>query len=170
MDLKQHTQLQTELTAAYHDYSKILKGYVFSKIRNHSICNDLVQDTFLKTWIYLVKAGKIDSMKAFLFHVLKNLIVDEYRKNKAISLELLEEKGFQLSAGDFRRLYDILDGKKAFLMIPSLPKKYQKVMEMRYVENLTIEDISKIIRQTKNNTTVILFRGLEKLRLLYSTT
>jgi len=32
-------------------------------------------------------------MRAFLYHILNDLIVDEYRKHKASSLTLLMEKG-----------------------------------------------------------------------------
>lgn len=68
-------------------------------MHDHEIGKDLVQDTFLKNWKYLVTGGKIDTMKSFLFYVLNHLIVDEYRKqnHKAPSLEVLIEQGFDPS-------------------------------------------------------------------------
>ncbi len=107
-------------------------------------------------------------MKAFLYHVLNNLIVDEYRKRKTTSLDTLLEKGFEPVVDDSsKRLMNILDGKAATLLISELPEMYRKVMKMKYIQDLSIKEISLIIGQSKNATTVQLHRGLEKLKLLY---
>lgn len=94
MTPKQNVQRQKTLTVAHHDYEKGLKARAFFKVRNHEIGEDLVQETFMKTWIYLVRGGKIDVMKAFLYHILNHLIVDEYRKHKTTSLDVLHGKRF----------------------------------------------------------------------------
>lgn len=83
------------LTGAHHDYEKGLNARAFFKVHDHAIGEDLVQDTFMKTWKYLVKGGKIDVMKAFLYHTLNHLIIDEYRKHKTVSLDALLEEGFE---------------------------------------------------------------------------
>lgn len=164
---KQEMARKGILTFAHHKYEKGLRLYSFFKIRDRALSEDLVQETFMKTWQYLVKGGKIDLMKAFLYHVLNNLIVDEYRKHKTISLEVLMEKGYEPSAGHPEHNFNILDGNIAMLLICDLPKKYQKVMHMRYVSDLSITEIARITGQTKNATAVQLHRGLEKLKLLY---
>lgn len=124
----------------------------------------------MKTWSYLVKGGKIDVMKAFLYHVLNNLIVDEYRKHKTTSLDILLEKGYEPSGDSRESIINILDGKKALFLIQRLPKKYQKVMRMRYVQDLSLKEMSLITGQSKNTIAVQLHRGLAKLKLLYTRT
>lgn len=168
MTPKQKKKQEIILNTAHHDYEKGLNLHAFFKTSNHAIGEDLVQDTFIKTWKYLVKGGKIDIMKAFLYHVLNNLIVDQYRKHKTTSLDTLLEKGFEPSVGDSGRLFNVLDGKAAFLLIQSLPKKYQKVMRMRYVQELSLKEISLITGQSKNTIAVQVHRGLAKLKLLYN--
>ena len=155
------------LTAAHGDFAKRMNTYAFFKTHNLAVSEDLVQDTFMKTWRYLVKGGKIEVMKAFLYHVLNNLIVDEYRKNTTTSLDVLLEKGFEPSKDYSENLLDVLDGKAAIILIQRLPERYKKVMRMKYVQNLTLGEISLITGQTKNTTAVQLHRGLEKLKLLY---
>jgi len=168
MSPTQETKQQAILTVAHHDYAKKLKSYAFFKVHNSITSEDLVQDTFIKTWKYLVKGGKIEVMKAFLYHVLNNLIVDEYRKHKTISLDVLMEKGFSPSVDNSKRLMNCLDGKAALLLIQHLPDKYKKVMYMRYAQNLSLKEISLITGQSKNSVAVQLHRGLEKLKLLYN--
>ncbi len=165
---KQKIKQQGILTAAHGDFEKGLNAYAFFKIHDRAVGEDLVQDTFLKTWKYLMKGGKIDVMKAFLYHILNHLIVDEYRKHKTTSLDDLVEKGFEPSTGREGRLFNFIDGKKAITMIGSLLFKYQKIMRMRYVQCLSLKEMSLITGQSKNALAVQVHRGLAKLKVLYN--
>jgi RNA polymerase sigma-70 factor (ECF subfamily) len=168
MTVKQDIKRKAVLTLAYHDYAKGLNSHAFFKTNDHTTGEDLVQDTFTKTWIYLVKGGKIDIMKAFLYHVLNNLIVDQYRKNKTSSLDVLMEKGFEPGDDHPKHLFDVLDGKAALLLIQRLPVAYRNVMRMRYVQGLSLQEMSLITGHSKNALSVQTHRGLAKLKLLYS--
>jgi RNA polymerase sigma-70 factor (ECF subfamily) len=168
MTSKKEAAQNALLTLAHHDHSKGLNSHAFFKIHNHAIGEDMVQETFMKTWVYLAKGGKIEVMKAFLYHILNNLIVDEYRKRKNSSLEVLLEKGFEPSVDTSESLFNILDGKKAILLIAQLPLAYQKVMRMRYVQDLSLAEMSLITGQSKNTMAVQVHRGLEKLKILYN--
>ncbi len=168
MTPKQEKRIKTELTVAHSDFEKGLNARAFFKTNNHMISEDLVQDTFIKTWSYLLKGGKIEMMKAFLYHVLNNLIVDQYRKHKTTSLDLLIEKGFEPKTNDSsENIFNALDGKAALLLIVRLPKIYQKVMRMRYIQDLSLKEMSLLTGQSKNSIAVQIHRGLEKLKLLY---
>jgi RNA polymerase sigma-70 factor (ECF subfamily) len=168
MTEKKEKEMQEILTIAHNDYEKGLNARAFFKVSNHEIGQDLVQETFVKTWSYLAKGGKIEIMRAFLYHILNNLIIDQYRKHKTTSLDIILEKGFEpASDDDFSRLYNILDGKKALLLIARLPQKYQKVMRMRYVQDLTLKEMSMITGQSKNTLAVQAHRGLDILKSLY---
>ena len=166
MTSKQETQLQGVLSIAHQDFERGLNSHAFFKVHNHATGENLVQDTFMKTWIYLVKGGKIEMMKAFLYHILNNLIVDEYRKHKTTSLDVLLEKGFEPSVDNSKSLFNVLDGKAALLLIGRLPLKFQKVMRMKYVQDLSLKEMSLITGESKNTLAVQAYRGLEKLKLL----
>jgi len=167
MTVKQETQLRAILTAAHLNHEKKLNVHAFFKLSDHNLSEDLVQNTFIKTWKYLVKGGKIDIMKSFLYHILNDLIIDEYRKHKTTSLDNLREKGFEPSINGSERLFNFLDGKASVLLIRRLPKTYQKVMHMRYVQELSIKEMSLLTGQSKNAITVKTHRGLKKLKELY---
>jgi len=166
MNQEQEIQQKKILTDAHTLYEKALNSHAFFKVHDHATGEDLVQDTFLKTWKYLVKGGEIVLMKSFLYHVLNNLIVDQYRKHKTTSLDVLIEAGFEPSIDDSEHVCNVLDGKAAFLLIKHLPKKYQKVMSMRYMQHLSLEEISHVTKQSKNAVAVEVHRGLLKLRLI----
>ncbi|MDP3954554.1 MAG: sigma-70 family RNA polymerase sigma factor [bacterium] len=107
-------------------------------------------------------------MKAFLYHVLNDLVVDQYRKHKPVSLDVLLAKGYEPPAGHPEHHFNTLDGKAAALLIQRLPEKYQKVMHMRYIRDFSLKEISLVTGQSINTTAVQLHRGLEKLKLIYA--
>jgi RNA polymerase sigma-70 factor (ECF subfamily) len=163
----QKTTRQAVLSSAHADFEKVLNSYAAFKVSDKAIGEDLVQDTFVKTWSYLARGGKIHVMKSFLYHVLNNLIVDEYRKRKTTSLDVLLEKGYEPSFDNSKSLFDLLDGKSALLLIQRLPLTYRKAMRMRYVQDLTLKEMSLVTGQSKNTLAVQLHRGTQKLKLLY---
>lgn len=167
MTPKQEKEGHALLTEAHHDHSKGLTSHAFYKLHNQAMSDDLVQDTFMKTWKYLVKEGKIGIMKSFLYHILNNLIIDEYRKRRTTSLDALLEKGYEPGTDERESLINVLDGKGALLLIAQLPVRYQKVMRMRYMQDLSLSEMSLITGQSKNTMAVQLHRGLAKLKLLY---
>lgn len=152
---------------AYKDHEKALLKRSFAKVGNSELSEDLVQTTFLKTWEYLLKEKEIQHIRGFIFHVLNNLIIDEYRKSRSVSLEVLQEGGFEIAFDDTDRLIDQADGKTAMLLIPLLSEKQQKVMTMRYEEMKTIQEIAEATRQKQNTVTVQIRRGLDKLAILF---
>jgi RNA polymerase sigma-70 factor (ECF subfamily) len=152
----------------YATYQNSLSAYALSKTNNKTLSEDLVQDTFTKTWKYLVRNGKVVSMRALLYHILRQLIIDEYRKhNKPTSLDNLLEKGFEPSKDDYERNFDISDGKRVAQLIYRLPEKYQIVIHMRYVQELPLKEMSLLTNQSPNTVAVQCHRGLEKLKTIY---
>lgn len=158
------------LTVAHQDYRKQLKRYSLSKVNNPQLAEDLVQDTFLRAWNYLLKGGKVDTMKSFLYQILHRLIIDEYRRGKRTSsLDDLVEKGFEPSreTGEFEHISNVLDGKAMMLLIRKLPDRYRTVLSMRYIDNLSIEEMAARIGQSKNTVAVQIHRGLVKLKQVF---
>ena len=78
------------------------------------------------------------------------------------------EKGFEPSEDDSQRLVDMLDGKRAILLISRLPEKYKKIMRMRYVQDLSLYEMALITGQSKKTLAVQVHRGLEKLKKIYN--
>jgi len=152
---------------AHKDFEKGLKAYAFFKVSDRDACDDLVQDTFMKTWSYLARGGKIYIMKAFLYHVLNNLIIDQYRKRKCFSLDVICEAGFEPASEDHAHLVDELDGRSATLIIATMAEKYRSALSMRYIEHLTLSEMALKSGKTKNMLAVHIHRGLEKLKMLY---
>jgi RNA polymerase sigma-70 factor (ECF subfamily) len=160
---------------AYEAYNDALFRHALFRVSNRDRALELVQDTFLKTWDFLHDGGQVDQYKAFLYRILNNLIIDEYRKKKSSSLdEILEndtgDMEAKLSEGSAREVEEDFDERAAVegirARIPDLPDTYRDVITMRYIDGLTPKEIASMMGISENVVSVRLHRGTHKLREL----
>ncbi len=133
------------------------------------MAKDLVQETFTKTWAYLAKGAVIENMRAFFYRTLGNLIIDEYRKKKSISLDAMTEySGFEPVFHDQENLENKIDGRIAIDMLKDISEGYREVIFMRYVEDMTLTEIAAITGESENAIAVKVHRGLKKMKELFN--
>lgn len=157
------------LEHAHKEFSNALLKYAYLRVHNKGLSEDLVQETFLKTWRYVIRGGDISIMKSFLYHILNGLIIDEYRKqtHRISSLDLLTDNGFDVSTDEHKHKGDAVDISTVTNYIESLPEKYKRVLYMRIILCMSPEEISNELHQTKNTVTVQLHRGLKRIQDLH---
>ncbi|MEK7554593.1 MAG: RNA polymerase sigma factor [Patescibacteria group bacterium] len=151
---------------AYDRHADAIYRHCYFRVFSKARAEELVQETFMKTWDYLGKGGRVENMKAFLYRVATNLIVDESRKRKEASLDAMRESGdFNEPAGD-----GALDAEKLILMrevcskIAELEPEDKAVIVMRYVDDLDPQEIAEVLEITPNNVSVRLNRAMKKLK------
>lgn len=156
---------------AFEDYGDALFRHASLRISDREKAIDLVHDTFTKVWSYVRSGHEIEQFRPFLYKVLNNLIIDEYRKKKEASLDaMLEQEGVDegsfddLTGSDVEALAATLDGKKAFAVLEELPDVYREVVVLRFVDELGPKEISTLIEESENVVSVRLHRGLKLLR------
>jgi len=91
---REHSIHQKDFLKAYDELSDALFRHSFFRVSNKEVALDMVQDAFMKTWNHIVGGKIIENYKAFLYHVMNNLIIDYYRKSKSSSLDVLLDDGF----------------------------------------------------------------------------
>lgn len=60
---------------------KNLEYFAYSLTSNQEDANDLLQDTYLKALTYREKFVKEDNLKAWMFTIMKNTFINNYRRN-----------------------------------------------------------------------------------------
>lgn len=156
---------------AFEDYSDALFRHASIRVSDRERAIDIVHDTFTKVWSYARAGHQIDSYRSFLYKVLNNLIIDEYRKRKESSLDALmsvegvDEGSFpELSESTVEALAATIDGRQAFELLAELPDVYREVIIMRFVDELGPREISDLIEESENVVSVRIHRGLKLLR------
>ncbi len=162
---------ETRFLKAFEEYNDALFRHALLRVSNREKAIDLVHDAFTKVWSYLREGYEVESFRPFLYKVLNNLIIDEYRKRKEASLDaLLELEGVDegsfddLTESTVEVLAATIDGKKAFELLEKLPDQYREVIILRFVDQLGPKEISELIEESENVISVRLHRGLKLLR------
>lgn len=158
---------QKDFIKAYDENADALFRHCFFKIHDREMAKDMIQETFVKTWNYIVQGKKILNLRAFLYKTLNNMIIDEYRKKKTVSLDDLREDGFEPESEAGPTADDRFMGEKALRLLEELPDPYRDAVFMRYVNGLELSEIAEITGETENTVSVHVHRGLGKLRDLF---
>lgn len=164
--------MKDKFISIYNTLSDSVFRYCIFRISDRDVALDITQDTFTKYWNTLSSGQDVKNDKALIFTIARNLIIDYYRKKKSVSLESLTEtedgenfEEFILDKGDKKQEIE-LETEARFLInkISSLPKSYQQIIYLRYVEDMSPEEISKILKISVNATSVRIHRGIEELK------
>ena len=152
----------------YDDYAEAIFRHISFRIFDRERAKDILQDTFFRTWEYLSKGRQIDNLRAFLYRVANNLIIDESKKKTHASLESVVEAGGQFeNAFKTKETLSIsLEYKEIISLLKRLDEDYRRVVVMRYVEELPVKEIAKLLGVSENLVSVRLNRALNKLRHL----
>lgn len=159
-DLKQ----QKTFLEAYEAHNDAIFRFCIIKLRNHDSALDITQDTFVKTWEYLAEGKQVKNIRAFLYQVARNLIIDHIRKKKSYSLDHIVESGIDFGFDAADRWEDHIDGEKVLQELGTLlKKKDHDTLIMRFVEDMTITEIAEILDEKENTISVRIHRALKKL-------
>ena len=165
-----------------NDYGDQLYRYALPRVNDSEIAKDLVQDTFLAAWRNVEKYKGEASEKNWLFTILKNKIIDHYRKastrNEERMNDLNEEAYYfnndghwseQASPNDWGVDYnDQINPKEFYEILEKCKKKLKEiqnaVFSMKYLEGFESDEICKELNITPSNYWVLLHRAKVQLR------
>jgi RNA polymerase sigma-70 factor (ECF subfamily) len=133
-------------------------GFIYSKIQDRDLADDIFQDAFIKV-IKTLKSQSYNEEGKFLPWVMRitsNLIIDHYRNNKKMPMQR-ETEDFPL----FDRIKDNsltienlliknqveLDIKK---LIQELPEEQKEVLMMRFYQDMSFKEISELTNVSIN--------------------
>lgn len=156
---------------AFDLYADALYRHSAIRLSDRERAVELVHDTFTKAWGYVRNGNEIDTYRPFLYKILNNLIIDEYRRRRTESLdEILGREGIDegmfedLKTGSLDELVTDLDAKRVIEVIHTLPDMYRETLVFRFVDGLGPKEIGELIEETENVVSVRLHRGMKMLR------
>ena len=132
-------------------HNQRLSSFIYSKVQDREVTEDIFQDTFMKV-IRTLKKGNYNEEGKFLPWVMRishNLIIDYFRKNKRMPrfegsndfniFSIISDD--QLNA-ERRIIKDQID-QDLTLLIRELPKDQKEVLEMRLYKDMSVKEISE---------------------------
>ena len=128
--------------------------YIFNIVREHSIADDIFQDTFIKV-ITTIKQGRYydagNKFVGWLMRIAHNQTIDYYRRlalDKEISNDGYEVDLFnEVSLYDYS-VQDMIEREEALrdieMLILMLPDDQQRIVMMRYYQDLSFKEIADL--------------------------
>lgn len=127
-------------------------GFIYSKIADRDVSDDIFQDTFIKV-IKTLKSNSYNEEGKFLPWVMRiahNLIIDHFRKNKKMPMfrETEEFSIFSVMSDNSMTVENqmIADQVEMDLkrLIEELPEDQKEVLMMRIYQDLSFKEISEL--------------------------
>ena len=151
-----------------------LKTFAYHLSYNEEDANDLVQETYMKAHRFIDKYDQGTNAKAWLFKILKNAYINEYRKKskRPQKVDFEDIVSYQNSDSassskylDLRQeIFENMMGDEVTIAINSLPIDFRTVILLCDIEGFTYEEISKIIDVPIGTVRSRLFRARNMLK------
>jgi RNA polymerase sigma-70 factor (ECF subfamily) len=151
-----------------------LKTFAYHLTYNEEDANDLVQETYLKAYRFIDKYHEGTNAKAWLFKILKNAYINEYRKKSKQPTKVDFEEIITYHDTDDDSVTGYMDLREEIFMhmmgdevttaINSLPLDFRTVILLCDIEGFTYEEIAKIIDVPIGTVRSRLFRARNMLK------
>lgn len=167
--------VRKEFEEAYEQYADELFRHCALRLKDRERALEITQEAFLRAWRYVERGERVEGYRPFLYRTLRNLIIDEYRRNKTVSLEGLvkEEEGETLDTilpadetNTLTAAIERFEGAQALEALKEMPEPYREALTLRFVESLSPREIAEYIGVSENVVSVRIHRGLKKMRAL----
>ncbi len=152
-----------------HRLNRKLFAIAFRIVKNRQEAEDVVQEVFMKMWIMRKKLDDYNDTEALAVTMTRNSCIDQLRKWKHIDSEkgVADIRNPDHSPSPHERLVnsetaDILAG-----IIDELPPATRDLVQLREINGLSYDEISKQKEMNINNLRVVLSRARKMIKEKY---
>lgn len=153
-------------TSFYINHLKDLYHYIYLYTKSKESTEEIIQNLFVKMWERKEILEHITSVKAYLYRVAKNLLLDEIRKNHIeakilITLKPSSEESLEKSDSPiiYKQYYLIFQD-----AINLLPEKRKQIVELRTKDDLSLDEIAQKLSISKSVVKKQLYTGMDFIR------
>lgn len=136
-------------------HADALYNFAYQLSYNDDDANDLVQETYMKAFRFIDSYQEGTNSKAWLFKILKNIFINEYRRKKREPEKIdyddvitFSDEDDDNSAAYFDLREDLFDNMMGYEItnaLNKLPIEFKTVILLCDIEGFSYEEIAKII-------------------------
>lgn len=150
----------------YRRHAASLNRYAHGKTGDRDQAQEIVQEIFVWLWTERNDLPSIGNLKSYLFHIVKNRILNLYRgeqvREKYASLFYQFKSNYDQSIEDqlnVKDLHAVIERK-----LEKLPEKCRTAFRLSRIENLPISTVAKEMSISRRTVENYLTRALKHLR------
>lgn len=131
----------------------------FSYVHNQQDALDVVQNAICKALGHCEDLRNEDAVKTWFYRIVVNESIIFLKKQKE---ELLQEEDRRLETPFYEKGYEVQDD--LYDQINCLEEDVQKIIKLRFYEELSLKEIAVITKLNLNTVKAKLYRGLKQLK------
>jgi len=153
----------------YDQFAQRIFRYIRLKIQAREEAEDILQEVFTKAYKGLNSLSLEDlNFSAWLYRVTGNTINDHFRKRYRTPEITIIDENFDIASDlsvekEAAINFDVETAKKAMAELPPL---YKQVLELRFIQGFSPEEVGKIIKKSNLSVRLLQFRALKKVQII----
>jgi len=159
---------QEKFGRIYDDCVEKIYRFVFLRVNSKELAQDLTSETFAKCWEnFKNNPDNIKNPRAFLYKTAQNLVIDHYRtksKTQTISTQAVENHLVDPKINIEQKAILASDMETVRQALSLLNEDYQNAIIWRYLEDMSIKEVSYLLDRSEEATRVLLHRAMKDLR------
>lgn len=153
--------MENEIQNIWKDLHQELQKFIFFKVKNKQISEDILQDVFLKIQLKVHNLKDSSKLTSWVYQITRNTILDYFRKdNNLFSLESIDIVDADNDV-DFSKLSDCINSK-----INNLPNKYKEALLLTILKDFSQIELAEYLGISYSGAKSRVQRGKEKVKTL----
>ncbi|MCJ7550303.1 MAG: sigma-70 family RNA polymerase sigma factor [Anaerolineae bacterium] len=139
--------------------------YIYRRVGHRETAEDLAQEVFHRLVETNGRGGRpIRNVKAWLYRVARNLVIDEARRQTVRQHEPLEDTHPQSGASVSQQADQEMMTATLLEAMGKLTRKQKEVIELKFLQSLTTREVADVLRISERGVLKLQQRGVAALR------
>ena len=153
--------MENEIQNIWKDLHQELQKFIFFKVKNKEISEDILQDVFLKIQLQVHTLKDSSKLTSWVYQITRNRILDHFRKeNNLSSIENIDIPEADQDI-DYLKLSDCINSK-----ISNLPPAYKEALSLTILKDFSQIELADYLRISYSGAKSRVQRGKEKVKTL----
>lgn len=154
------------LHQAMEDHGDYLKRLIYTYVKDRQKAEDILQDTFVKFYSRFDQFENRAAVKTYLYRIAVNEAQNYLRSWSFRKVSFTDKLRTFKQGSSAEELYIKSEGSRTLgEMVKELPVKYREVIWLFYYDELSINEISDVLRCSPNTVKTRLARGRKLARI-----
>lgn len=165
LEADQISMTKEDLVDLYETYSPRLFAYAFRLLGDSQLAEDCVSETFSRFLSVIQRGvGPMDNIKAYLYRISHNWIMDYYRNRPPEATEIKIEQLQSNSDEPEGTISQKMEQERVREALLNLPENQRQVVLLRFYDNWTHEETATFLGKSEEATRALQYRAMEALR------
>jgi RNA polymerase sigma-70 factor, ECF subfamily len=154
-----------EFGKIYDQHVSPIYRFILLKVNSREKAEDLTAEVFTKGWDKFKKKERIENVRAFLYQIARNLVVDHYReKGRIRTISTDDVLIVDSNPGVDEKAEISSDFAQVTMALSKVKEDYKDVVIMKYLDQLSVPEIAQVMGKSEGSVRVTIHRALNALK------